>query len=390
MPVQNLNNYVSIPENGLILFINAEDGQLYVKDSQGGVYLFSSVFSGGGSSTWGSIGGDIYDQLDLQQEFDTTVSISGAQTISGAKVFANRIVFESGANVSQGLTVSGGANVSQGLTVSGGATVSGAVTISGGNVGIGTVADAQSLLHINGGASINRVIMDANNGVSRIFSFRTANSQRWAFRVDGTETGSETGSDWQLRRYNDSGVFQDAPMSANRGTGVVNINKFPTVAGSYYPSLVVYQYTGANVQVTATSNTSPSGFNFLVPTAELRNGSMIQVIAHYVSSGAGTGSRNMSVTVNGTASSNGIVTTLTNTNFPAGRSYIVNYFLHYFGGQLFMPQSGTFNGYGTVGTSGTWTALSPSGGGFTIYSGAFGADATSNLLMYSMKVILNY
>jgi hypothetical protein len=378
MPVQNLNNYVSIPENGLILFINAEDGQLYVKDSQGGVYLFSSVFSGGGGGVWGSISGDIYDQLDLQQEFDTTVSISGAQTISGAKVFANRTVFASGANVSQGLTVSGGATISQGLTV------------SGGNVGINTVADAQSLLHINGGASVNRVIMDANNNVSRIFSFRTANSQRWAFRVDGDETGSDAGADWALRRYTDSGAFVDSPLSATRSTGVVNINKFPTVAGSYYPSLVVYQYTGANVSVTATSNTSPSGFNFLVPTTELRNGSQIQVVAHYVSSGAGTGSRNMSVTVNGTASSNGVVTTLTNVNFPAGRSYIINYYLHYYNGQLFMPQSGTFNGYFTTGTSGTWTALSPSGGGFTIYSGAFGADATSNLVMYSMKVILHY
>ena len=38
-PVQNINNYVSIPANGLVLFINAEDGELYVKDSQGGIYL---------------------------------------------------------------------------------------------------------------------------------------------------------------------------------------------------------------------------------------------------------------------------------------------------------------------------------------------------------------
>jgi hypothetical protein len=76
MPVQNFNNYVSIPENGLVLFINAEDGQLYVKDSQGGVYLFSSVYGGGGGGgTWGSITGNIQSQTDLQQEFATKTDV---------------------------------------------------------------------------------------------------------------------------------------------------------------------------------------------------------------------------------------------------------------------------------------------------------------------------
>ena len=74
-PVQNINNYVSIPANGLVLFINAEDGELYVKDSQGGIYLFSDVYAGGGSGVWGAITGNIQSQDDLQQEFATKTDI---------------------------------------------------------------------------------------------------------------------------------------------------------------------------------------------------------------------------------------------------------------------------------------------------------------------------
>lgn len=50
-PTQNINNYIQAPNNGLVLFINAQDGQLYVKDQTGNIYLFSSIFSGGGSGS---------------------------------------------------------------------------------------------------------------------------------------------------------------------------------------------------------------------------------------------------------------------------------------------------------------------------------------------------
>jgi len=74
-------------------------------------------------------------------------------------------------------------------------------------------------LTFEGGASTTRLAMSANNNVPRIFSFRTAGSPRWAFRVDGNETGSNTGSDWALRAYDDAGAFTFAPISAARNTG---------------------------------------------------------------------------------------------------------------------------------------------------------------------------
>jgi hypothetical protein len=65
--------------------------------------------------------------------------------------------------------------------------------------------------------------MDANINVAKIFSFRSDNSPRWAFRVDGTESGSNAGADFAIRRYTDAGAFIDAPLSIVRSTGVTTI-----------------------------------------------------------------------------------------------------------------------------------------------------------------------
>jgi hypothetical protein len=97
------------------------------------------------------------------------------------------------------------------------------------SIGIGTPAGAEKL-HIDGGASTTRVKIDADNGVSRILSFRTDDLQRWALRVDGTESGSNSGADFQLRRYNDAGTFIDHPIAINRSTG--NITTAQNVNGA--------------------------------------------------------------------------------------------------------------------------------------------------------------
>jgi hypothetical protein len=91
-----------------------------------------------------------------------------------------------------------------------------------GEIGIG-IANPFANLHIDGGASINRVIMDANINVAKIFSFRSDNSPRWAFRVDGTESGSNAGADFAIRRYTDAGAFIDAPLFVKRSTGNIGM-----------------------------------------------------------------------------------------------------------------------------------------------------------------------
>ena len=91
-------------------------------------------------------------------------------------------------------------------------------------IGIGTTAGVEKL-HIDGGATTTRVKIDADNGVSRILSFRTDDVQRWSLRVDGVESGSNSGADFQLRRYNDAGTFIDHPIAINRATGNITTSQ---------------------------------------------------------------------------------------------------------------------------------------------------------------------
>ena len=94
-----------------------------------------------------------------------------------------------------------------------------------GNVGIGQTTAPSGLLHVDGGANVPRIILDADTNVARIFSFRTNDLPRWALRVDGNETGTNAGSDFSIRRYNDTGTFVDAPLSINRANGRVSVNE---------------------------------------------------------------------------------------------------------------------------------------------------------------------
>jgi hypothetical protein len=71
--------------------------------------------------------------------------------------------------------------------------------------------------------AINRFIISANASIAKIFSFRSANLPRWAFRVDGTESGANAGADLAIRRYDDAGTFIDAPLSINRSSGQITL-----------------------------------------------------------------------------------------------------------------------------------------------------------------------
>jgi len=71
--------------------------------------------------------------------------------------------------------------------------------------------------------AINRFIMSANASIAKIFSFRSGNLPRWAFRVDGTESGANAGADLAIRRYNDAGTFIDSPLFIKRSTGNIGL-----------------------------------------------------------------------------------------------------------------------------------------------------------------------
>lgn len=122
-------------------------------------------------------------------------------------------------------------------------------------IGIGTTAGTEKL-HIDGGASTTRVKIDADNGVSRILSFRTDDVQRWALRVDGTESGSNSGADFQIRRYNDAGTFVDAPISINRANG--NITTAQNVNGATPTEMSYLSGVTSNIQTQLNGKTDVS------------------------------------------------------------------------------------------------------------------------------------
>lgn len=102
-----------------------------------------------------------------------------------------------------------------------------------GNVGIGETTSPSGLLHVDGGAAIPRMILDADTNVARIFSFRTNDTQRWAFRIDDNETGTNAGSNFAIRRYNDAGTFIDAPFNITRSSGNIGVNTATTTAAKF-------------------------------------------------------------------------------------------------------------------------------------------------------------
>ena len=97
-------------------------------------------------------------------------------------------------------------------------------------------------INLFAGANTRRFVFDANAGIPRIFSFRTGNLPRWAFRVDGVESGSDTGADFAIRRYNDAGVFIDSPLFIVRSTGQTFVGTQTTASGK----LVVNSATADN------------------------------------------------------------------------------------------------------------------------------------------------
>jgi hypothetical protein len=95
--------------------------------------------------------------------------------------------------------------------------------IEDGSVGIGTNTPI-GILHLKRTAANTRLAIDGDAGFNRLISYRTAGLQRFGLYVNNTaESGSNAGSDFAIRAYNDAGTLLTTPVFIKRSTGNVGI-----------------------------------------------------------------------------------------------------------------------------------------------------------------------
>jgi hypothetical protein len=93
-----------------------------------------------------------------------------------------------------------------------------------GNVGIGTTAPV-GILHLYKSAAATRLAIDGDAGQNRLISYRTGAVQRFGLYVNNTaESGSNAGSNFAIRAYNDAGTLLSTPFFINRATGNIGVN----------------------------------------------------------------------------------------------------------------------------------------------------------------------
>jgi hypothetical protein len=149
------------------------------------------------------------------------------------------------------------------------ATASEVVSIlSTGEFGIG-ISNPTTKLHLDGGATALIANLDANVSVAKSLSFRSDNSNRINLEVSGTESGSNAGADFFIRRYSDAGALIDTPLTITRSSGLITLAT--ALAGA------TATFSGA-VGVGASSPFTLTNYNFLTTSGVSGGGVYMQKV----------------------------------------------------------------------------------------------------------------
>jgi hypothetical protein len=124
--------------------------------------------------------------------------------------------------------------------------------LSTGEFGIG-ISNPTTKVHIDGGSSALIANLDANVSVAKSISFRSDNSNRINLEVSGTESGSNAGADFFIRRYSDAGSLIDTPLTIIRSTGNATFSGILTTPQ-------VKAATSAGLSINANSGTQVADF----------------------------------------------------------------------------------------------------------------------------------
>jgi hypothetical protein len=138
--------------------------------------------------------------------------------------------------------------------------------LSTGEFGIG-IANPTTKLHLDGGATALIANLDANVSVAKSLSFRSDNSNRINLEVSGTESGSDAGANFFIRRYSDAGALIDTPLTITRSSGLITLAT--ALAGA------TATFSGA-VGVGASSPFTLTNYNFLTTSGVSGGGLYMQ------------------------------------------------------------------------------------------------------------------
>jgi hypothetical protein len=183
----------------------------------------------------------------------------------------------------------GGGTVNTGvLQLSGGGALTGtlkAIEDQAGNISPLQLSNINVEINSPAGAGNERrlIINTADSLSAKIFSFRTANLQRFAFRVDGTESTGNAGSNFHIRRYDDAGNFILSAFTINRATGAISVtpSNLTYSTGTNNINLIDLAYTinttggtnvvtGLNINATHTSITGTTSRPFNISRGGLQ------------------------------------------------------------------------------------------------------------------------
>lgn len=173
---------------------------------------------------------------------------------NGTVTIADALGVGGGANLTGGLAVSGGG----GFSVNGPTALTGNATLSG-NLTLGSY-------YVTNGAA---------GSTTRAYYYQTSGVNRWLTNANQTaESGGNSGSDWAVCRFNDSGTFVDCPVTIIRSTGT-----------AYFPDGVsISNSLGVTGGINTTGGmTLAGGFTLSSGGLTLPSGS---VAASYLASGA--------------------------------------------------------------------------------------------------------
>jgi len=130
-----------------------------------------------------------------------------------------------------------------------------------GEFGIG-IANPLTKLHIDGGATALIANLDANVSVAKTLSFRSDNSNRINLEVSGTESGSNAGANFFIRRYSDAGSLIDTPLTITRSTGAITLATTLNGIGAIFSNSVnSINPTSNTINLTVDTGYNFKGFN---------------------------------------------------------------------------------------------------------------------------------